>query len=436
LDIKLDEQEKKYFLGKRILVVDPNTSSRAGVAKIFGKLGVKATMMTLVKTLDEARNSIKTLFPDFVVIDYSLPDGCGIELLESLRQEHQDADKIVFIVLTNNSSVAAVAHAAEEDTDAFIIKPYTVQSFKKSLLEAVKNKLNPSEYLKIIREGKDHLEQQNVSKAITLFEQALKYSERPSLAYYWRGHSHQVSQTLDKAAKSYEKGLQYNKIHFRCLKGLYEAFSEQKNHREAYLALKRLSHYFPANGERLNSVIRLAIQTRNFEDIELYYKNFLEVDGKNEKLVDYVCAALIVTGKYYFRNELADRGLKCFQKAAISCGGNPRYLQEMIIFLAEMGMDPEARKLMERYPAHFSGTNSFRALKYYVQCKTLSLGKQIEEGRRLLAEGVEEPLLYKALIRASREAGHVDTAEDLEIKAKKRFSSQKNRIPEQDQKPI
>jgi hypothetical protein len=53
-----------------------------------------------------------------------------------------------------------------------------------------------------------------------------------------------------------------------------------------------------------------------------------------------------------------------------------------------------------------------------------ALGKAIERGREILAKGVEDPVVYHTLIRASAEAGFVPAAEGLVLQAKTKFPKQ------------
>jgi two-component system response regulator DevR len=52
-------------------------------------------------TVAEAVRQIKTAKPDFVVLDYQLPDGNGLDVL---RQTRAEAPQTCFIVLTNHAT--------------------------------------------------------------------------------------------------------------------------------------------------------------------------------------------------------------------------------------------------------------------------------------------------------------------------------------------
>lgn len=65
--------------------------------------------------------------------------------------------KSLSILITANSSQSAVrARAAgKKDVDSFIIKPYTLESLERALLNAAIQKISPSEYVMRIEEGKE-----------------------------------------------------------------------------------------------------------------------------------------------------------------------------------------------------------------------------------------------------------------------------------------
>ena len=188
----------------------------------------------------------------------------------------------LFVLVTGNTSQTAVARAAEEDVDAYIIKPFTAGVFRASLIRAAVLKTDPPEYLKIIERGKTQLQDGHLDDALKTFDHCKTLDSSPTLACFYAGQSHELKQAADTAKGNYLKGLEYNKIHYKCLVGLYENLMTRKLHVDAYSVIKKLSQYFPANPQRMTAVLRLAIVTSSYEDVERYYRIFTTIDPGNE----------------------------------------------------------------------------------------------------------------------------------------------------------
>ena len=148
---KMDESKKlelfKEFLkNNQVLVVDKSSASRRRLTKTLVDMGGKRNQVHSVAHFQEAIDVIEKHKPQLVLSDYDLKGGSGFGLFRHFREFHPENKKSTLILITSNISQSAVAKAAEEDVDSFIIKPYTVKSLEKSLtkLQKITSKLfNP-----------------------------------------------------------------------------------------------------------------------------------------------------------------------------------------------------------------------------------------------------------------------------------------------------
>lgn len=93
--------------------------------------------------------------PQIVITDFNLSNRCGLDLLQRQREQCPDAKECLFVLITGNTSQSALAQAAEEDVYTYLLKPYTIDIFRKSIARAVEAKLTPSNYTRLINEGKE-----------------------------------------------------------------------------------------------------------------------------------------------------------------------------------------------------------------------------------------------------------------------------------------
>ena len=84
----------------------------AAFAQALGVVLGKGTQISLARTLEEGRDLIRTSEPfDVVVLDLSLPDGEGTELVPEIRQRHPRTRVVVLSAREDAGEVASEAGA-------------------------------------------------------------------------------------------------------------------------------------------------------------------------------------------------------------------------------------------------------------------------------------------------------------------------------------
>lgn len=416
---------QKYIADKKILIADAAATSRASLTKTMIGLGARTMNISLASNFEQAKREIESIKPHVVICDYSLGTKCGLDLLQSQRSERPETKDSLFILVTGNTSQSAVAQAAEEDVDCFVLKPFTVDRLRNTILKTAVGKMYPSDYIRTIEEGKRKLFSGEFDEALSEFAKAVSMDPKPALACFYRGQTELMKQALEGAQGSYNEGLEYNSIHYKCLVGLYELLMTRKMHSEAYDIVKRISRYFPTNPERLNAVLRLAIITKSYDDIERYYQSFLAIEARDEGLIRYICAALIVCAKFYLTTGHRQRALTLLQKASTTAGGRSKILREVILVLLDAGQHQAAKESLERFPSETRTGTDFLALEYIVLDKSAPTAQSIDRGRKLVEQGHHDPVIYKVLISRSKSAGYLDSAESYMYDACKRWPERK-----------
>jgi CheY-like chemotaxis protein len=424
--LKAELEMMRNFIGDRkVLIADSSVVARSTIANCLTGLGARATNLVMATNFPEAEERLERLVPHLVLADYDLEGQCGLELLQKQRAQNPDSKESLFILVTGNTSQTAVARAAEEDVDAYVLKPFTPAGIKHAIVRAVLTKINPSDYMKTIERGKEFIATGSIDEAIAQFNLAVSMDPSPSLAYSYLGQSHMIKQALAEAQGKYLKGLEYNKLHYKCMVGLFEILMTQSRFTEAYEVVKRISQFFPANPQRLVAVLRLAIMTSHFEDIEKYHQIFTNIDTRNEDMTRAVCAALVVSGRHFMKASQRDKALQVFQKAATSSAQRPKILRDIVLAMAECGLVEDAEKTLKRFPASARETPEYHASEIAVADRLDPAGKVIERARQALSKNAHDPAIYKILIRRTAEVKLIDAAEDLTRKASARWPDQR-----------
>jgi CheY-like chemotaxis protein len=405
---------QEFLKKNKVLIVDKSSASRRRLVKTLVDMGSKRNLISSVAHYSEAIDVIKSEKPKLVLSDFRVAGGSGFDLFKEYRQQEKKLDDTVLILITSNISQSAVAKAAEEDVDSFIIKPYTMKSLEKSLITATIGKLFPSEYIKLIEAGKEKMFGGNYEEALEIFEQAKTKSKKPSLAMFYHGQTKYFMQQAEEAKGDYKEGLAINNIHFKCQIGLYELLVKQERYSEAYDVVRNIAKYFPANPDRLKEVVRLAIRTGNFEHMEEYYELFTELEERDPEVTKYICSGLYVSGKYYLFDNQKSLARTIFDKVAISCEGSTKFLKEMIKTLSKYELYSDCKNMLKRFPSSNENVADYMISSYLANLDEMNNTERISQGLELFNNGHKDPVAADILIKALYKDGNKRADEYLE----------------------
>lgn len=120
----------------RILIVDDSKAMRMIVKRQLGQLDELAGLET-----GEAASGVEGLAwieehgtPDVVLSDWNMPDMNGLEFLRALRAA---GNSVPFGFVTSESQPAMKAEATEAGAQFFVTKPFTAETFKGVLADAI-----------------------------------------------------------------------------------------------------------------------------------------------------------------------------------------------------------------------------------------------------------------------------------------------------------
>lgn len=413
-----------YLEDKRLLVVDTSKAIRASIAKTLLQLGAQSHNVVMASTFSDAKGALLSGKFDGVICDYTLGDRSGIELMRLFRQSGPEARDGLFVLVTANASESAVAEAAEEDVDSYILKPFTASSLGVYLLRAVAGKVRPSGYVTLLREGRSLLASGETDKAIAKIEDAKKLNSKPSLACYYLGKAYETQKQPDKSEFCYHEGLIHNEFHYKCSVALFDLYIERNDIEGAYKVIHKLARVFPLSPNRLGKTIELAIRTHNYADVIEYYNAFSSIDERRDDLRRTVTAALVVGGQFHLRKGKNAAAFDLFRKAAATSGSHPATLKEIILGLIAHWQVDEAEAFLKKFPAESQKGSDFLVSEYVVLDQRAASSALVEHGRKLIQRGILDPLVYKILIRRSRELDFKASAEDLAREAMARWPSE------------
>ena len=399
-----------YLSTRSILIVDPASTSRSHLASTLAELGADPQRIALVGSVSEAKDEILRIKPEIIFSDFTFEEQSPFDLIPGREGR---VDESIFILMTKSASQSIVANAAEANIDAFIIKPFQAKSLREILEKTIKDKTHPNPYLALLEAGKEKLFNAEYDDALELFLKAMQEDPRPTLACFYAGQTEFMRSANEQAEAHFEKGLSYSKIHYKCLLGLFDLLNAQKKYKEAYRVMNRIVQYYPANARRLELVLRLAIVTENFQDMNAFLYIYQGLPERTESLEKYMCSALLVTGKYYLRQKKPVPALDAFTKAVNHAAQKTYFYLYVIEALVEFSMRDEASQILDRLYVLAPGGQDYRIAKFLVSTLGGPREASIQMGQNLITEGVDFPSVHEKLIALCTAGGYHENAENL-----------------------
>lgn len=110
----------------RVLIVDDDDDSREVLAELVRMLGHHPIT---AETADEALSSVEVHRPNLGILDISLSEMDGCELIRRIRTQLAGS-RMRFVALTGHSDPATRAAAQRAGFDEFCLKPIDIESLK------------------------------------------------------------------------------------------------------------------------------------------------------------------------------------------------------------------------------------------------------------------------------------------------------------------
>jgi DNA-binding response OmpR family regulator len=333
-----------------VLIVDPSLTARKRLAKALVGLGFKAAAVREAASLADAGAMLEQRRSDIVLRDSTLVDSVPAPGVAPAKAWPRDSSRSI-VVVSEDTSQAAVARALELGAEGYLIKPFTRDSLQNVMAEVFADRRKPSAYLQAILNARTMMATGDLDSAREMLVISLTLHPRPSLAESLLAEIAFRRKQNSVAMNYYKRALISNKIHWPSLKGLLELYRVEDKRDEMYEILRRIVRFYPAHADRLTQVLRLAVETWNFEDIEEYGRihgamgtsGFSAQQAKD--MLSYVCAAMVVSGKYFLINKNTPKAMELFERAISLAPNRAKFLAYVMENLREFHLQDEMRKL-------------------------------------------------------------------------------------------
>jgi two-component system, LytTR family, response regulator len=117
----------------KTVIIEDEQKSRQMVAAMIEKCNDFVQVIGQAKNVKEGVDLIKTLKPDLVFLDISMPDGSGFDLLEQV-QGHKF--ELIFATASDQHAIRAIKYSACD----YLLKPIDIEELRSALDKIVQKK--------------------------------------------------------------------------------------------------------------------------------------------------------------------------------------------------------------------------------------------------------------------------------------------------------
>ncbi len=416
----------EFIENKNALVVDDQRVNRNAAKAALIELGFSQKRILIEKSISHAKASIDKLKPYIILTEYQIHDDFGLDLALMQREYVQDTDQKMFIVFTNSAEECAVADAAEEEIDAFILKPATEEKIIEYITRIVRQKINPSEYSSMLKQTKAALERKDFEKVLSFSAMAKFMADSPAMAHYYSGEAYRHKQKYDEALNSFNEGLRLKNHHYKCMTGNFYVYKDLKKVDEAYRAIAEIAKLFPLTPSLLRDAFILSIETINYKEVEHFFEKYLRQPRKPPELKHVVSHALLTGGKLLLKDGNIDKALDYLKRGAIISGRQTDYLSNVVKTLTDRKLTKECREFLAMFSHDEVSKDAIESARFRLQVQSEpDLDQVLRRARELIFAGIEDQYIFTTACELSVKLNQTKLLESIVYKAIAVFPEQR-----------
>jgi DNA-binding NarL/FixJ family response regulator len=407
---------RDFMRNEVCLIVEPSQTFSASIQHCLNDLNLSLEQVITARRFEDAKRIIHERKPKVVITEYEVESKFGLSLLELQGLYHNELERISIIV-TRNTSDSTVAEAAEEEIDAYILKPFSPDTFRQKFLEILEKKVTPSEYARKIHRGKMLFAAQDLEGALGEFLTSKRLDRKPTLACFYAGQTFQFQGEFLKALAEFREGRTYQPLHYKCLMAEFDELVLREDYKEAYRLIPLIKANYPVTAQRLGQMFIAAVFTQHFYEMSDYFQLFLKLEARTPQLTQLASLALLTTGRYFLSKKDLAQACECFEMGALATAREMGYLEKVIHELLVFGAVKEAEGFFGKIQPHEIGTPEYARLSFKVDRFLLNQEQVIAKGRKIVSAGQATPEIYEVLVKILATAGKEPMAESIISKA-------------------
>jgi len=421
------EELNRFFNNQTCLIVEPSAPFLASIQACINSLELPSTVVVGVKKYDDAVRAITEIRPKILICEYDVAGKMGLSLVD-IQQKFFDERSRITIIVSRNSNDSVVAEAAEEQVDAFLLKPFSPDTFRSKLISVIEGKIHPTPYMTMIQKGHEFLAANEYPKAIQTFTEAKKMAAKPCSACSGSGKAYQQMGDLSKALEQFREGRKHQSLHYQCLSGEFNVLIAQREFEQAYNLVPVFTKNFPLSPQRLSHIIVAAVFACRFENLLIHYQQFTQLEQRSPDLVKVVTSALISGGKWFISKGDRNLAREYFEKAIGVAGREFGCVEQVVNSFLKINSGLDAEAFLSKVLPTDHERPAYSRLKFKVERITLGPGDILKAAKVFSDSGHADEETYQALVQVYVDNRRETLAESVIAQAVKQYPDLRNKL--------
>jgi tetratricopeptide (TPR) repeat protein len=377
-----------------VLVVDDVFNVRAMLKNMLRQLGFGTLLEA--SSGEKAVELLTQEVVDLVLCDWNMPGMKGVDVLRFVRKQAENAT-LPFIMVTGEINEAVVAEAAETEVDAYLVKPFTMQSLGQRVASVLSQHREVSEIDRHLAQGRAYITTKQFDKASAEFKAALKINPKSPRTlleigkiYEEQGNDVQAREFYHRAVKVQPKFLKGHEA----LAGIYKALGDRESHLEHLDQAVKIS---PRNLERRFMLGQAHLESGNSEEARKILGDILEEATKQySSIAERVGEALLNMGAYEVAEQAFSKALEAnpnnlhlFNQLGIAFRRQGKFDEAVSNYMRALKLAPKDENLLYNLGrAYYDGGRFDEAIK--ILQRALKLNPEFQEARELMTAAADK----------------------------------------------
>lgn len=413
LDLNLKQASNELIESNKSLkaaVFHWNQPIRTSIINALNQLGLMATNISIVTNdYEELNEIIKNKKPEIVICPDHYQQSSDDDLtfkdaLEIHESEVPDRLKGSFIILSEDNSKSGSTTKFEYLLDGYLILPITQVGVNNTLVDILQSKFKATKGMKIFNKGRELFIQRDFSAAKEYFTKAVDHKEVEGLAYCFSALVEERFQEFENAIEIYQRGLTLDEGNYLCLSNLVRCLLEQGKFQESYKVNVSFLEKYPINPDHFLRVIKLAVATKNYDDILGLVELVDQAHLYSKKIKKYLAAGLVMGGRFLFENERDDDALKAINSGLKVTENNPVIVKTACKLIAKHYFASDAIKTLEKFANQGMTDSEFCDIQLHIYNDSEDFKNLLKAGQYFLDKShpANDVEIYFMILKAAK----------------------------------
>lgn len=277
-----------------VLIVDDMPSMCKFVHKMMRTVGYGGQFL-FANDGKGALDILKKEPVDLLMLDYSMPEMSGGELLSIIREDRNLRDMPV-IMVTAEATMEYVAEIGEIEVDAYIIKPITVKVLEEKVAEVIENDNNPPPMVVHLKNSRRFEEEGDLDSAIDEARKAMDANPNATRPIRELGYFHYLKGDLKEAEKWLLNAAELNQLDVFAFHYLGEIYIKFRDIEKAAYYLEKAMKISPRHLDRGINFGKTLVQMELIPKAVQVFEKTLELSGSTPELIEEVADFCMMNG--------------------------------------------------------------------------------------------------------------------------------------------